>query len=323
MGELVSIITPCYNGEKCVHRLFDSIISQTYRPIEFILINDGSTDKTQEVAESYRQRFEDNGIQYYIIEQENKGLGGAINAGLKLFTGDYLCWPDADDYLEKTSVEERVKLLKEKSEYAVVSSDAFRRDINHLDSYLWKMSNGVKYLDDPNQFEHLLNGDAIFCCGCHMVRTTMFLKVHPDRRIYPSRYGQNWQLLLPIYYKYKWFFLDRPLYNYIIAENSLSHKEKDLKESIEMLNEQEKIIIQSLKKIETVQNVNMSKYIKRVKEKYSLYRLRTAVSFQDLPTVKKEYKKKKEIVGINFIDRVGYLCCRFPKLGKIVRRIRT
>ena len=119
-NKLVSIITPCYNGEHCLARMLDSVIAQTYRPIEYILVNDGSTDGTQALAESYIPKFREAGIDFKIINQENKGLAGAINAGLMCFTGDYLCWPDADDYLEPTSVEDRVKVLEDNPEYAVV-----------------------------------------------------------------------------------------------------------------------------------------------------------------------------------------------------------
>ena len=54
---LVSIITPCYNGENVMHRLLDSILSQTYSNIEFILINDGSTDHSEEILVSYEKKF--------------------------------------------------------------------------------------------------------------------------------------------------------------------------------------------------------------------------------------------------------------------------
>lgn len=57
--------------------------------------------------------------------QENNGLGGAINAGLQFVTGEYLCWPDADDYLEPTAVEDRVKAFLEHPDCAVVTSNAY------------------------------------------------------------------------------------------------------------------------------------------------------------------------------------------------------
>ena len=98
---LVSIITPCYNGENVMHRLLDSILSQTYSNIEFILINDGSTDHSEEIWYQYEKKFNEKGIKTIYIHQRNQGLGAAINAGLKVFTGDYLCWPDIDDYFER------------------------------------------------------------------------------------------------------------------------------------------------------------------------------------------------------------------------------
>ena len=102
---LVSIITPCYNVEKVVHRYLNSILSQTYKKIELILVNDGSTDKTEEILLSYKSIFESQGIIFKYIYQENKGLGGSINTGLKYFTGEYLCWPDPDDTLHPQSIE--------------------------------------------------------------------------------------------------------------------------------------------------------------------------------------------------------------------------
>ena len=75
---------------------------------------------------------------------------------------------------------------------------------------------------DEKQFEYLLNEKSIFCTGCHMIRVSALKEVNPKFEIYPARRGQNWQLLLPIYYKYKRFFLDEPLYGYVIYAQSMS-----------------------------------------------------------------------------------------------------
>ena len=315
---LVSIITPCYNGEKCLARMLDSVIAQTYRPIEYILVNDGSTDGTQSLAESYIPKFEEAGIKYYIIKQENKGLGGAINAGLKIFTGDYLCWPDADDYLEPTSIEDRERILEKNPEYAVVSSDAYIRDCNHLDDYK-KLSTGLKYLDDPNQFEHHLNGESIFCCGCHMVRVSMFLDVHPDREIFPARRGQNWQLLLPIYYKYKWIFLDKPLYNYIVSPNSMSKDKNTLEAVLFRCDEHEAIILKTLNRIQMIQKTDMEKYINLIKSRYARRRMEAAIRYKDKAVFKNEYEKKKQEIGIYTIDRIMYFRNKYVFLDSILK----
>ena len=70
---LVSIITPCYNGEPYLDQYFDSILKQTYQHLELIFVDDGSTDRTSEIAENYREKLEDRGIRYILLKQENRG----------------------------------------------------------------------------------------------------------------------------------------------------------------------------------------------------------------------------------------------------------
>ena len=110
--KLVSIISPCYNGEKYVSRFLDSVLSQTYNNIELIVINDGSIDKTLEILESYKEKFFRRSYAYIIINQDNAGQSAAINRGLKVFSGDYLCWVDSDDKMFPTSIEHKVKTLE-------------------------------------------------------------------------------------------------------------------------------------------------------------------------------------------------------------------
>lgn len=109
---LVSIITPCYNGEAFLKRYFESILNQTYPNLELIFINDGSTDRTEEIALSYRERLEKRGITYIYEKQENAGQAAALNRGLKLFTGEYLTWPDSDDVMTKDSIEKKSIFLR-------------------------------------------------------------------------------------------------------------------------------------------------------------------------------------------------------------------
>ena len=88
---LVSIITPCYNGAAVIGRMIESVLAQTYDNIEYILVNDGSKDDTERVVLSYQEQFEKRGYRFLYVKQENGGLGAAINAGLRVFSGDYLC----------------------------------------------------------------------------------------------------------------------------------------------------------------------------------------------------------------------------------------
>ena len=88
MDSLASIIVPCYNGEKFVDRCFDSILKQKYAHMEVIVVNDGSTDQSEQRVLAWNDRFRNAGIQLVYVSQENKGPGGAINTGLKHVTGE-------------------------------------------------------------------------------------------------------------------------------------------------------------------------------------------------------------------------------------------
>jgi len=242
---LVSIVTPCFNGEKHVGRLIESVLAQTHENIEFILVNDGSTDGTDAVVASYRERLNTELTRFVYVQQENAGLGGAINGGLPHVTGQYLCWPDADDYLEPNSVELRLKALVENPDYAVVTSDAYLRSA--VDGHLIGLaSGGTSENSNPSQFEKLLSADSIFVPGCHMARMDLFDGTHPGRTIYPARRGQNWQILLPLYYRYKRLYLDVPLYNYMVSPSSMSAGDTTVAKQIERVKEHREIKLKTL-----------------------------------------------------------------------------
>lgn len=327
--DLVSIITPCYNMERCLERMMDSVIAQTYRPIEFILVDDGSTDTSYSLAEGYKEKFALAGISYTIFQQENQGLGGAVNAGLNLVSGEYICWPDADDYLEPTSVEERVIAFKEHPDCAVVTSNAYVREAANLDEARLLVMSEVDRHSEPKQFFYLLNEDSIFCPGCHMVKSQFLFEVNPDYCIYPARRGQNWQMLLPLYYKYKRYFLNKPLYNYIIYPNSMSHGDDDYEKTLYRFNEHEHILKEVLKKIEKVQSVDVTEYVKFLENKYAKLRMELAIKFSKKGDFIKEYRYKQERIGLDLEDRIGYIRNNIPCLklllsfvNKIIRAVK-
>ena len=98
---LISVIVPAYNVEKYIKTCLDSLINQTYSNFEIIVINDGSTDQTEEILRSYQSN-----PKFRIYSQKNGGLSAARNQGLKLANGELVCFIDSDDsvksdYLEK------------------------------------------------------------------------------------------------------------------------------------------------------------------------------------------------------------------------------
>jgi glycosyltransferase involved in cell wall biosynthesis len=95
----VSVITPVFNGEKYIAETIQSILNQTYKNIELIVVNDGSTDKSEEIIHS----FKDERIVYF--KRENKGQAAASNFGLSKATGDYIKFFDADDIMNAEHIE--------------------------------------------------------------------------------------------------------------------------------------------------------------------------------------------------------------------------
>ena len=91
----ISVIVPAYNAEKTLNKCLDSIISQTLVDIEIIVVNDGSTDSTEAIVESYMSS--DNRIK--LINQVNQGLGAARNVGLDIAIVEYISFIDSDDWI--------------------------------------------------------------------------------------------------------------------------------------------------------------------------------------------------------------------------------
>jgi glycosyltransferase involved in cell wall biosynthesis len=117
MSALVSIIIPFYNEEQYLHKALDSAVGQSYKHTEVILVNDGSSDKSLSIAESYQSRYP----QIKLISTENRGLGHARNIGMTLATGIYLTFLDSDDELNKDAISIWVKKMNDEQVDIVIS----------------------------------------------------------------------------------------------------------------------------------------------------------------------------------------------------------
>lgn len=112
---LVSLIIPVYNTDKYLETCLKSIINQTYKNVEIIVIDDGSTDSSAAICDAYRDK--DSRIQ--VVHQANQGIGASRNHGLDRVHGDYMLFVDSDDYIETTLVEKAVACLQ-KEKYDVI-----------------------------------------------------------------------------------------------------------------------------------------------------------------------------------------------------------
>ena len=115
---LVSIITPMYNAEKYVGLTIESVIAQTYKNWEMIIVNDGSKDSSAKIVEDYVQKD----CRIKLINQTNAGSATARNNALKNAQGQYICFLDADDLWDAVFLEKQINFLKEKNVALVFSS---------------------------------------------------------------------------------------------------------------------------------------------------------------------------------------------------------
>lgn len=235
----VSIITPCFNGGKFLDRYFLGILGQTYKRLEVILVDDGSTDNTRQKCEEYRSKLEAAGMEFKYLYKENGGPASAINKGLKMFTGEYITWPDCDDWLLPESIAERVKFLEENPGYGGVRSDGYLVNEDNLLS-LDKRFSDYYVIENENIFEDLVFVRTFIACDAYLFRSEALKECIPNLHANETLHGQNWQLMLPICFKYKIGYIDKPLFVCLQRKGSYSHNTEDYKGKVKRINEYEK-----------------------------------------------------------------------------------
>ena len=121
--QLVSVLMPVYNGERYIKQAMDSVLAQTFTDFEFLIINDGSTDRTQGIIDSYK----DSRIKCH--QQANQGVAQTLNNGLKLATGKFIWRHDADDICLPEQLQTQMDFLAAYPNFALVSTQiAFMSD---------------------------------------------------------------------------------------------------------------------------------------------------------------------------------------------------
>ncbi len=213
MNPLISAVVPVYNGESYIKDILKDLMNQSYTNIEIIIVNDGSTDSTDTILK--RIAPTDNRIT--VIKQENKGLSGARNTGIKNASADYITFVDGDDRLERKFIEKLYHTLSEtKSDMAVCRMEKVYGAYEEKES-----ANGKVYTYDKREaVEHALKGKNI-----HMFATAKLYKTCLfDNVQFPEdvKFIEDAYVACKIILKCnKVAYCNEPLYKYIFRENSL------------------------------------------------------------------------------------------------------
>lgn len=153
----VTIVIPVYNGSNYVKKAIDSALAQTYNNIEILVINDGSTDNTEEIVKSYGKK-----VKYY--KKENGGVSTALNLALKKMTGEYFSWLSHDDEYYNNRIEAMVEEIKKHDDYTILYGDYAL--INENSELITNVKKNHKMLLDKPEYSLL---------KCHVNGITMLI----------------------------------------------------------------------------------------------------------------------------------------------------
>ena len=199
------------------------------RQVEMILVDDGSQDATLEIAEAYRERFRARGFDYRVVTGPHQNASAAINLGLPWVRGEFLIWPDSDDALEPDSVRVRAEFLQSHPQYQCVRSLMRCWDEAGRSLPVWENLGDLK---EERLFFPVLEGQTFVCCGCYMLRTRALFDLYPRRRIPEYEVGQNFQMLLPVLYRWPCPTIPEALYHVCVRADSHSRRLRNREEEI-------------------------------------------------------------------------------------------
>ena len=226
---MISVIIPLYNKEKSIVSTIESVLSQTYKDWELIVINDGSTDNSLEVVKSFVDGLQIVDCRLKILSKENGGVCSARNMGIEEAKGEYIALLDADDLWEKEYLTEQMRMVDD-------YSDAAMWGINFAETNNGKIVRRVPTgLPDGyrgyiyNYFEMPTRISDLFCSSSVLIRKDVFDKVGLfDERI---KYAEDSDMWFRIIATNKVAFYDRYMVFYQWdAENRAMTKQRDLRD---------------------------------------------------------------------------------------------
>lgn len=159
MEDKISVIVPIYNAEKWLKRCLESIVNQTYTNLEILLINDGSTDNSFNICKDFEERDK----RIILINKSNEGVSKTRNVGLEKATGKYIKFVDSDDWMEKETCEELIKLIQqEKTDLAICGLNIYKNNNILRTPHLKKKIVEIK--KDIKEFEYIYK---VFASPCN------------------------------------------------------------------------------------------------------------------------------------------------------------
>lgn len=305
---MISIIIPVYNKETCLRRCVDSVLNQTYRELEIILVDDGSTDNSGIICDDYA----DLDRRVKVIHKKNGGVSSARNVGLKNVSGEFIGFIDSDDFINENMYETLYEAIINSNSNVVMCNynKIIDENVIHVDNFFDKnIVSGSEFLESVFRIKNmgvlwnkLFRRDMFFCNGISLLF---------DESI---SLCEDVLLLTKMLKKEKNIYLCRDyLYNYVFNNDSLCHSKvseknltilKALEICIEECEKTNKELVNSAYYMYMINNTRC--YLKLKNDKSLNFR------FGYIKQIKKNLKKCLKIM--NFKNKLKiYAALLFPK----------
>jgi len=221
---IVSVIVPTYNREKYLRIAMDSVLNQTHKNIELHIIDDGSTDGTRMLVNSY----DDDRIKYYY--QANQGQSVARNVGLNNARGDYICFLDSDNLWKLDKLERQIKLMDENPDYQIIYGDNEIID-EHGQVQLSKQTMRRYSGDIMTQLlvANFINFNNV------IIKAECFKEMGGMNE--STRVADDYELFLKLSTRYKFLYVPETFSQYRVMENQISsNKDRRFQSNFTILN---------------------------------------------------------------------------------------
>lgn len=215
-SSMISIIVPIYNVERYLERCVNSLISQTYKDIEIILVDDGATDNSGIICDKFGAQDE----RIRVIHKKNGGLSDARNVGIGKSHGEYILLIDSDDYIEQTMCEELIKVAEEtKADLVSFREQKVDEETGAILGSILKETKTIKVMTGYEAGRNYLYGRYIQHSACSkLYKRTLFNQVSFPVGMLAEDYATTY---LYVFYSDTVAYYDRILYYYSVRANSI------------------------------------------------------------------------------------------------------
>ena len=190
-NQKISIIVPVYNSEEYLTECIESLLRQTYKNIEVILVDDGSVDGSDVICDAYQEKDE----RIKVIHQRNQGVSAARNAGIHMSTGEFLSFVDADDYVDEKYCENMYRAIDDETGIVIARTIAFRENMiddgyqgGSEDSFVTKDEKMELYKAVLIDNKSLIKYPHISTCSAKLIRKSIVeihhIRYHQQMKVY-------------------------------------------------------------------------------------------------------------------------------------------